>query len=139
LETIERYLVDTNVWLELLLDQEKANVSSEFFDLIPTSQLYISDFTIHSMGVILSRFKKYDILKKVLIDLFVDGHIEQVSLESTDLLTVIDNIQSLKLDFDDSYQFTVASKYNLIIVTFDKDFNAKGIRKKLPEEIINSK
>jgi predicted nucleic acid-binding protein len=40
------------------------------------------------------------------------------------------------LDFDDSYQYCIAQKYELTIVTFDKDFNAKGIRKSTPDEII---
>jgi predicted nucleic acid-binding protein len=51
-------------------------------------------------------------------------------------LDVISNIQEFSLDFDDAYQLSVSKKYDLIIVTFDKDFNAKGIRKNTPEEII---
>jgi len=68
--------------------------------------------------------------------LFVNGQLEQLTLDPVDLLNVISNIQQYKLDFDDSYQFTVAQKYNLTIVTFDKDFNAKGIKKHTPDEII---
>jgi predicted nucleic acid-binding protein len=45
-------------------------------------------------------------------------------------------MQEFNLNFDDAYQLSVSQKYDLTIVTFDKDFNAKGIRKNTPEEII---
>jgi len=139
LETKVRYLVDTNVWLERLLGQEKSIIASKFFDLIPTDSLFVSDFSMHSVGVILSRLKKYDIFEEFINDLFINGQIELLSLDSSDLLDVITNIQKYKLDFDDSYQYSVAQKYDLTIITFDKDFNAKGIKKKTPDDIIGNK
>jgi len=131
-----RYLVDTNVWLERLLDQEKSDIASRFFDLIPTDELFVSDFSIHSIGVILSRLEKFDVFVKFIDDLFVNGQLEQLSLNSVELIDVITNIKKYKLDFDDSYQFSVAHKYDLTIVTFDKDFNVKGIKKCTPDEIV---
>jgi len=135
-ETKVRYLVDTNIWLERLLDQEKSKIVSLFLDKISLDDLFVSDFAIHSIGVILSRYKKLDVFEKFLDDLFVNGQIEQLSLNSGDLLNVISNIQKYNLDFDDAYQLSVSQKYDLVIVTFDKDFNAIGIRKNTPEEII---
>lgn len=137
METKVKYLVDTNVWLERLLDQEKSDIASNFLSLTPINSLFVSDFSIHSIGVILSRLKKYDIFEKFLYDLFVNGQIELLALYSVDLIDVIENIRIHKLDFDDSYQYTVAQKFDLTIVTFDKDFNAKGIKKKTPDEIID--
>lgn len=136
METKVRYLVDTNVWLERLLDQEKSVIASRFFDLIPTEELFVSDFSIHSIGVILSRLKKFDVFEKFIDDLFVNGQLEQLSLDTVDLLDVITNIQKYKLDFDDAYQFSVAQKYDLTLITFDKNFNAKGIKKNTPDEIV---
>ena len=137
METKVRYLVDTDVWLERLLDQEKSEIASRFLDLISVEDLFVSDFSIHSIGVILSRLKKLDVFEKFLDDLFINGQIEQLSLNSVELLDVISNIQEFSLDFDDAYQLSVSQKYDLIIVTFDKDFNAKGIRKNTPDEIIH--
>ena len=131
-----RYLVDTNVWLERLLDQDKSEIVSRFLDTIPLDDLFVSDFAIHSIGVILSRYKKLSLFEKFLNDLFVNGQIEQLSLNSSDLLDVISNMQEFNLDFDDAYQLTVSQKYDLTIVTFDKDFDVKGIRKNTPDEII---
>jgi len=136
LETKVRYLVDTNVWLERLLDQDKSEIVSQFLDTIPLDDLFVSDFAIHSIGVILSKYKKLSLFEKFINDLFINGQIEQLSLNSGDLLVVISNIQKFNLDFDDAYQLSVSQKYDLIIVTFDKDFNTRGIRKNTPEEII---
>lgn len=136
METKIGYLVDTNVWLELLLDQQKSEITSRFFDLIPTNELFVSDFSIHSIGVILSRLKKFDVFKKFIDDLFINGQLEQLTLEPVDLIDLFTNIQKYKLDFDDSYQFSIAQKYDLTIITFDKDFNLKGIKKNTPDEIV---
>ena len=139
METEVKYLVDTNIWLERLLDQEKSKIASEFLSSIHTDRLFVSDFSIHSIGVILSRLKKYDIYNKFINDLFINGQIELLSLDTIDLLNVINTIQKHKLDFDDSYQLLVAQKFDLTIVTFDRDFNAKGIKRKTPEEILATK
>ena len=132
-----KYLVDTNIWLELLLNQEKSEVVSEFLTLVPPTQLFVSDFAIHSIGVILRRLKKLDALSLFLNDLFINGQIEQISLEPLDLIDVTHNIKKFNLDFDDSYQFTVAEKFAMTLVTFDKDFKVVGLKKKTPQEIIN--
>lgn len=139
METRVKYLVDTNVWLERLLDQDKSEVASQFFNLIPTENLFVSDFSIHSIGVILTRLNKFEVFGKFINDLFVNGQLEQLSLDTVELLDVIANIQKFKLDFDDSYQFCIAQKYDLTIVTFDKDFNVRGIKKNTPNEIIEQK
>jgi predicted nucleic acid-binding protein len=122
--------------LDRLLDQEKSEIASRFFDLIPIDELFVSDFSIHSIGVILSRLKKLDVFEKFIDDLFVNAQLEQLSLDTIDLLDVIINIQKYKLDFDDAYQFTIAQKYDLNLITFDKDFNVKGIKKNSPDEIV---
>ena len=139
METKVRYLVDTNVWLERLLGQEKSAIAARFFDLIPSDELFVSDFSIHSIGVILSRLKKSNIFETFIDDLFINGQLEQLSLDPVDLLEVTSNIRKYKLDFDDSYQFSIAQKFDLTIITFDKDFNVKGIKKNSPDEILENK
>jgi predicted nucleic acid-binding protein len=87
-----KYLVDTNIWLERLLDQEKSIVVSQFLEKIPLNDLFVSDFTIHSIGVILSRFKKFDVFSGFLDDLFINGKIVQLSLNPNELIPLISNI-----------------------------------------------
>jgi len=131
-----KYLIDTNIWLERLLDQEKSETVSLFLDQIPLENVFVSDFSVHSIGVILSRSKKFDVFSNFLNDLFLNAQIEQLSLSPGELMHVISNMQEFNLDFDDSYQFSVSQKYDLVIVTFDKDFSAKGIQKITPQEFL---
>jgi len=136
LETKIKYLVDTNVWLERLLDQDKSKIVERFLEITPVSQIFISDFALHSIGVILSRLKQPVVFEKFLSDLFINGKIERLSLNTLDLFDVLVNIKKFNLDFDDSYQLTIAQKYDLIVVTFDKDFNSIGINRISPEEFL---
>ncbi len=133
-----KYLVDTNIWLERLLDQEKSEVVFKFLNTVSNSQIFISDFTLHSIGVILSKLNKLDTLDKFVSDLFINGQIEQVFLSPESIIDLTVNIKEFNLDFDDAYQLTLSQKYDMTIVTFDKDFNAKGIVKLSPEEVLDS-
>lgn len=47
------YLIDTNIFLEVLLEQEKADNVRGFFSLIRTSEIFLTDLSLHSMGIIL--------------------------------------------------------------------------------------
>ena len=52
------YLVDTNVWLERLLEQEKAAEVGRFLEQVATERLFITDFSFHSIGIIMSRLNR---------------------------------------------------------------------------------
>jgi predicted nucleic-acid-binding protein len=39
-------LVDTNVWMERLLDQERSAEVGQFLDAVPADALFITDFVI---------------------------------------------------------------------------------------------
>lgn len=67
------YLVDTNVWLEALLDQERSQDVRLFLTAVPSSDLHITDFAFHSIGLVLSRLHRPDTFLRFVEDLFVDG------------------------------------------------------------------
>jgi uncharacterized protein len=136
LEKEVRYLVDTNVWLERLLDQDKSDISAKFFELASPESMLISDFSLHSIGVILFRYKKFKLFDTFIEDLFINAKIEVLSLDTIDLLKVSVNSKKLKLDFDDSCQLTLAQKFDLTLITFDMEFIAKGLKVKSPDEIM---
>jgi hypothetical protein len=52
------YLVDTNIWLERLLEQERSEEVRQFLERISTDHLLITDFSFHSIGVIFHRLKQ---------------------------------------------------------------------------------
>jgi len=130
------YLVDTNVWLERLLDQTKANEVRQFLDNIPSEHLFITDFSFHSIGVVLHKLKRMDALLSFVKDAFIDGAVILLHLSPEDSQRIIQVIEQFNLDFDDAYQCVTAEKYNLTLVSFDTDFDRTERRRKTPAEVL---
>lgn len=129
------YLVDTNVWLERLLDQDKSEEVNQFLDRMPSEQLFITDFSFHSIGIILVRLKMAQVLVDFSNDLFVNGAVNVIHLDPGDIQSVIGCIEETGLDFDDAYQYIAAEKFNFILVSFDSDFDTTERGKKTPGEV----
>lgn len=121
------YLVDTNIFLEILLAQAKKDRCKHFLDA-HTDTLCISDFSLHSVGVIAFRGDQEDIFEQFLQDIL--PHIDVVALSRAGYLKLADVKQQFRLDFDDAYQYQVAQEYALEIVTLDSDF--KRVQKVIP-------
>jgi hypothetical protein len=56
------FLVDTNVWLERLLDQDRAAQVGTFLEATTAKDLLMSVFAFHSIGVILARLGHANVL-----------------------------------------------------------------------------
>ncbi len=117
------YLVDTNIFLEILLTQEKQDVCRKFLEA-NVGSLHISDFSLHSIGVILFRNNREDIFKRFLKDIIPNLEITTLPKMSYEDLAEVK--KKLGLDFDDAYQYQVARERDLKIVTMDKDFKKIG-------------
>lgn len=79
------YLVDTNVWLELPLEQKRAKETRLFFQNVNADLLSITEFSLYSIGIILIKLNKYDIFKEFISDNFEDSGVIKVRLETVDL------------------------------------------------------
>jgi predicted nucleic acid-binding protein len=117
------FLVDTNIWLELILNQEKANTVSDFLRKTETHLLSMTDFSLYSIGIILTRLKKSAVFEDFISDTIEDSGVGRIRLDTDDLKKVLSDIKRFKLDFDDAYQYAAAEKYNLTIISFDNDFD----------------
>ena len=62
------FLLDTNIWLALLLAQEKAEEVRELLETLESRILALTEFSLYSIGVILTRLKKDDLLIDLLAD-----------------------------------------------------------------------
>lgn len=113
------YLLDTNIFLEILLDQDKKEVCKNFLQTY-AGELFISDFSLHSIGVILYQNNKSDIFNQFLEDTL--DKIEILTLSKEKYREINDVYHQYKLDFDDSYQFLLAQENQMTIVTQDVDF-----------------
>ena len=131
------FLVDTNIWLEVLLNQEKSLPAYKFLKKMNASNIFISDFSLYSIGIILLRLGKHDILEKFVNDIKNAGT-EVVKLSMDDFSDLIKHSQKYHLDFDDAYQYTLAKKYDIKIVSFDKDFDKTDIKRMEPQELMQS-
>lgn len=130
------YLVDTNVWLERLLNQDKSDEVGRFLNQVSSRDLSVTDFTFHSICVILTRLGKNEVLLDFAQDVFVDGAVSLVSIAPPDTGAVVDAIDKYKIDFDDAYQYVAAKQNGLTIISFDTDFDRTDKGKKTPSAII---
>lgn len=115
-----KYLLDTNIFLEILLNQERAGECKKFIT-DNENVICISDFALHSIGVILFRNNHQKVYSSFLENFISELYI--LTLDKNSYYEIAKISEEYKLDFDDSYQLTVASEFNLSLITLDKDFN----------------
>lgn len=130
------YLIDSNVFLELLLDQSKADEAAQFLQSMPDERLHISEFSLYSIGIVLFHRKIYDTFVQFLNDLLRNGGINLLRLSIHDMEDITNVAQRFNLDFDDAYQYVVAEKNALTIISFDKDFDRTEKGRKTPAEVL---
>ncbi|MFH0976399.1 MAG: PIN domain-containing protein [Spirochaetota bacterium] len=119
------YLIDTNIFLEILLKQDKSKDCKTFLDK-NIGKLNISDFSLHSIGVILLRNNNENIFNKFILDIL--PKLNLLSLPKPEYKEIINIKKKNKLDFDDSYQYSICMNYKLTLITLDQDFKkVKGI------------
>jgi predicted nucleic acid-binding protein len=129
------YLLDTNVWLERLLDQDRAAEVAAFFEAVPAENICISDFTVHSIGVILTRLKHPEAFLLFVQDVLIDSGVAFISVNSGSLRRVVEATTALGLDFDDAYQYAAAELYEATIISFDGDFDSTPLGRRTPAEV----
>jgi predicted nucleic acid-binding protein len=56
----ELYLLDTNIFLEVILSREYSKVIQDFLNRDITTALFVSDFSVFSVGIFLVRRNLYD-------------------------------------------------------------------------------
>jgi predicted nucleic acid-binding protein len=130
-----KLLLDTNIFLEIILDQEKSPDVKALLSKGEENEFFISDYSLHSIGLLLFRLKQHDVFRQFLIDMMINVGVIMISLAVEDMETAISTARMFNLDFDDAYQYSAAEKYNLTIVSFDSDFNRTPRGRKTPAEI----
>ncbi len=131
------YLVDTNVWLERLLDQERADEVRRFLARVPSEELHLTDFALHSIAVILSRLERQPLLDQFVRDTLIEGAVGVAGIEPTGTAEVAHRAKALGLDFDDAYQYAAAERYDLTMVSFDTDFDRTERGRKTPADVLD--
>jgi predicted nucleic acid-binding protein len=130
-----KLLLDTNIFLEVLLEQTRADEAKTLLAETDAHDFFISDFSLHSIGVILIKRNKADTFRKFLADMVVDAGTIVGLLRADEMKAVVDHAASFKLDFDDAYQYALADKHDLTIVSFDSDFDRTTRGRSQPSSI----
>jgi uncharacterized protein len=132
------YLLDTNIWLERLLEQEQSDVVRQILEEVPPDQLCISDFALHSIALALTRRNRQDAFIRFVQDVLIDGDVRLIRIKAQDSQAVIKSMKQQRLDYDDAYQYVVAEQYNLILVSFDRDFDSTERGRQTPSQVLLS-
>ena len=135
------YLIDTNIFLEILLGQEKKDECLKFMQLVLEGKVEatVADFTIHSIAVILTHQKLLDFLIEFLSDITGFIGLKLVNTSLNDKLRIARLAKEKSFDFDDAYQYYIARLHNLKIVSFDTDFDRGEIPRIEPSQIVAKK
>jgi len=132
-----RLLLDTNIFLEILLEQKKHHEARSLLEHSYKHDFFLSDFSLHSIGLLLFREKKYQVFSKFIDDILGSGVATMLALHAGNIDLVSKAAKRYQMDFDDAYQYALAEQFNLNIVSFDKDFDKGERGRRTPAQIIN--
>lgn len=126
------YLLDTNIFLEILLQREKIKAAKNILTTNLSTELFITDFSLHSIGVFLFQRNRRDSFERFVQDIIIRTRIGVIGLDPEDVSLLTKVSKQFDLDFDDAYQYAVAEKYGLQIMSFDADFDRTEKGRKMP-------
>lgn len=129
-----KLLLDTNVFLEAVFNQPQA-LNARILLNNARHDIFISDFSLHSVGVQLLRRRGAGRWRRFLNDLVVPNRINVSALPHLELFRVTDVAQQYQLDFDDAYQYVMAEYHQLTLVSFDHDFDRTPRGRRTPQAI----
>jgi len=130
------FLLDTNIFLEYILRRSRVQEVKDFFQRADLSTLHMSDFSLHTLGVIYFREHKIsEFLTFVNEDIIASGT-RVISLPPRDFAKIADAARLFQLDFDDAYQYAVAEHYGLSLVSFDRDFDRTKNGRVEPKDLV---
>lgn len=133
----EVFLVDTSVWLERLLGQDRAVEVGQFLARVPSGHLSITDFAFHSICILLCAIGRRDALAVFIREGFAGAGLQVIRLEPSETELVLATMARFNLDFDDAYQYAAAEKFGLILVSLDSDFDRTERGRKTPAELLS--
>lgn len=131
------FLVDTNIFLEILLEQNNSEECEKFLEWsykngIP---LACTHFSIHAIEAMLSIRNKFQEIEDFLQNLENMPNLQVYATTIEEEKQIIKIARKIKLDFDDALQYFVAKKTGASnIVSFDSHFDKTSIKRKTPKE-----
>ena len=131
-----KFLLDTNIFLEIILEQEKAQQARDLLSRAGEYEFFVSDYSLHSIGLLLFRREQHDVFRRFLVDLLFNAGVRLIALSAEEMEEVLLPARRFNLDFDDAYQYTIAECYGLAIVSFDTDFDRTERGRTAPDVVL---
>lgn len=129
--------MDTNIFLEVLLGQERATEARTLLSRVGVHEFFCSDYSLHSIGLLLFRRGQHETFRRFLSDMILGAGVVVIALPAREMEGVIQAARQFGLDFDDAYQYTLDGRYGLTIVSFDSDFDRTERGRKTPGELLS--
>jgi hypothetical protein len=129
------YLLDSNILVELLLDQDRADEVEECLRALEPGTAFLSELSLHSIGIILLQHKVPEVFMRFWADLLSPGAVRLVRLSLGDMPMVVDAASRFGLDFDDAYQYVTATKHGYTLLSFDTHFDRTDLQRRTPGEV----
>lgn len=135
-----RYLVDTNIFVEFLLDQARAEESLRVMELIERGELeaYVTSFALHSIAVILDRRKETDLLEKFFDRVIQAKGLRVYQTEPIEEKNITALTRTVQLDFDDTLHYYVAGTLRATLMSFDQGFDKTDLQRIEPRTFLSS-
>ncbi|MEN3000705.1 MAG: VapC toxin family PIN domain ribonuclease [Armatimonadota bacterium] len=97
-----KYLLDSSILLEGLLLQARAQEVHDLLSRAEAGELCLTDFSLHSIALILTRHGFHALLVQFVEDMVLSGFLTLIALSPSDLAQVVQNQLQYRLDFDDA-------------------------------------
>lgn len=132
------YLIDANIFLEMLLEQERADECEILLGKFYQGSLfgYVSSFSLHAIEVVLDRYGKLDELRKFLNDIHNCEGLKRIETNTLEELAALDSTGEFGLDVDDAINYYICKIFNFKIISFDKHFDKTDIIRIKPLDVI---
>ncbi|MGB9716967.1 MAG: type II toxin-antitoxin system VapC family toxin [Thermoproteota archaeon] len=133
------YLVDTNIFLEVMLSQARSKECEVFLKSVKegVSKAFITDFSIYSIMIIMTGLSKLGELKVFLSSLSAYKGLAIHCNGLKDLLRAVETMREKHLDLDDAIQYSVAMSLGVkAIVSFDKHFDGLEVPRAEPAQLV---
>jgi predicted nucleic acid-binding protein len=135
------YLVDTNIFLEVMLSRKRSSECKRFLAMLRDGRAsgVVSDFSIHSIMVLLDSLKRREKLKTFLASLAGYKGLRVHFTSIAEELRAVELAEREELDIDDAIQYSVALSVGAeAIVSFDRDFDGLKIPRVEPGDIVTA-
>ncbi len=131
------YLIDTNIFLEVLLNREKRKECEKFLKKVEDGEIIgvVTTFSLHSIAIIIEKLKGLRYYKKFLEIIKTFRGLVIYSTTLLDEIEICKIAEKYSLTFDDALHYYVAKRFGLALVSLDQDFDKTDLKRKEPGEI----